>query len=87
MSKSIVPPLELSLDGKIALIINQIQTVGAQLYIEQVNEQFLKTQTITGKPEYEKAASMVSMNIREMERKLKHYRATLDALLKERSER
>ncbi len=65
-----------------ALLINQIQALGAQGYIEELVLQFLKTRTITGNPEYEKAAAMQQMTVNEMSRKRAWFMEKLTELQK-----
>ena len=84
-SRISIPPVELSRDGKIALLINQVQQIGAQLYIDQLILQFLKTREISGNPEYSKAAANQQMLCNESSRKRAWFREKLEELVKDRA--
>ncbi len=63
-----ISPPKLTTAGKVSILLNKLQTLNAQLYLERVSAQYLHNKLLTGKPEYTKAYEMADAKIREEER-------------------
>lgn len=78
-SKNIKSP-KLTTDGKIAVLVDQLRQLEISIFLEHVNNQYLRTRVLGGKPEYAKALEMSEKGQKEIERKRDWYREKLEEL-------
>lgn len=76
----------LTVEGKVAVLVDQLRQLGISIFIEEVNLQYLKTRAMAGKPEYAKALAMTEGNLRELQRKKDWYEQKLAENVKEMNE-
>lgn len=79
-SKTVTYQLDLTREAKIALMVDQIRKKQAEMYVEEVKAEFLRSRTISGNPEYSNALKMSEMSLREGAKVVAWFRKTLDEL-------